>query len=102
MERGEYTGPPPVVTGESDICATAKVLKDFHKEEERPEMRSGVLDGKLLTVEEINALASLPPMDILRAQLLGALQAPAQQLVRLLNEPASALARVLKAKEEQG
>ena len=65
-------------------------------------MRAGVMDGNLLSPEELNALASLPPMDVLRAQLLGTLQSPASTFVRLLNEPASSLARILKAKEEKG
>ncbi len=102
-EIAEYlTGQTVIVTGEQDVCAAAKVLKDFHKETEKPEMRAGVLDGKLLNPDELNALAALPPMDVLRAQLLGTLQSPASTFVRLLNEPASGLARVLKAKGEQG
>jgi large subunit ribosomal protein L10 len=60
------------------------------------------LDGKLLNTDELNVLASLPPMDVLRAHLLGTLVSPASTLVRLLNEPASGLARVLKAKGDQG
>ncbi len=95
-------GQTAVVTGVSDICAAAKVLKDFHKASGKGDVRSGVLDGRLLTPEEVTALASLPPMDVLRATLLGTLNAPASTLVRLLNEPASALARVLKAKSELG
>jgi len=99
---GFLSGQTALVTGEQDICATAKALKDFRKESEKLEMRAGVLDGKLLSSEELKALAALPPMDILRAQLLGTLQSPAGTLVRLLNEPASGLARVLKLKSEQG
>jgi large subunit ribosomal protein L10 len=95
-------GQSVIVTGEQDVCAAAKAIKDYHKANEKPEMRAGVLDGKMLTPEELNALAALPPMDVLRAMLLGTLQAPASTLVRLLNEPASGLARVLKAKGEQG
>ena len=94
------SGQTALVTGEEDVIA--KILKDFKKENEKPEMRAGVLDGKLLSPEELNALASLPPMEVLRAQLLGTLQSPASTFVRLLNEPASSLARILKAKEEQG
>ena len=96
------SGQTALVTGEEDVCAVAKILKDFKKENEKPEMRAGVLDGKLLSPEELNALASLPPMEVLRAQLLGTLQSPASTFVRLLNEPASSLARILKAKEEKG
>jgi len=94
-------GQTAVVTGVSDICAAAKALQEFTKATGRGEVRSGVLDGKLLTTEEVSALAALPPMDVLRAMLLGTLNAPASTLVRLLNEPASALARVLKAKSEK-
>lgn len=99
---GFLSGQTALVTGEQDICATAKALKDFRKESEKLEMRAGVLDGKLLSSEELNVLAALPPMNVLRAQLLGTLQSPAGTLVRLLNEPASGLARVLKLKSEQG
>ena len=60
-------------------------------------LRAGVLDGKPLTAEEISALATLPPREVILAQLLGLLQAPATQLARLLNEPGSSVARVLDA-----
>ena len=96
------SGQTAIVTGEQDVCAAAKVLKDIYKATEKLPMRAGVLDGKLISAEELNALASLPPMDVLRAQLLGTLTSPASTLVRLLNEPASGLARVLKAKGDQG
>ena len=99
---GFLSGQTALVTGQQDICATAKVLRDFRKETEKLEMRAGVLDDKLLSSEELNTLAALPPMNVLRAQLLGTLQSPASTLVRLLNEPASGLARVLKLKSEQG
>ena len=46
-------------------------------------------------------LADLPSLDVLRATLLGTLQAPAQDLVRLLNEPGTRLARVLKARADK-
>jgi len=103
QEIAEFlSGQTALVTGEQDICATAKVLKEFRKQNEKLEMRAGVLDGNLLSSDELNALAALPPMDILRAQLLGTLQSPASTFVRLLNEPASGLARVLRLKGEQG
>ncbi len=95
-------GQNAVVTGEQDICGAAKVIQDFHKKTEKAAMRSGIMDGKLLTVDEVNALASLPPLPVLQAQFLGVLQAPASKLVRLLNETASALGRILNAKKEQG
>ena len=96
------TGQTCVVTGGSDICATAKALKEANKATDKCEMKGGVLDGKLLSSDELNALASLPPMPSLQAQLLGLLQQPASTLVRLLNEPAAGLARVMQAKADAG
>jgi large subunit ribosomal protein L10 len=89
-----------MVTGESDVCAAAKVLKTFVSEFERPPVKAGILDDVLLSAEQINALADLPPKDVLQAKLLGLFLAPATRLVRVLNEPASSLARVLQAKVE--
>ena len=59
-ELNEYlSGQTALVTGDQDVCAVAKILKEFKKENEKPEMRAGVMDGKLLSPEELNALASL-------------------------------------------
>ncbi|CAN5708209.1 50S ribosomal protein L10 [soil metagenome] len=95
------TGQSAVVTGEKDVCAAAKVMKTFATEFKKPQVKAGVLDGKFLDANGINALADLPSREVLLGQLLGVLQAPASTLVRLLNEPASSLARVLQAKSEQ-
>ena len=95
-------GQTAVVTGQSDVCAAAKAIKDFNKTSKKAAVLGGVLDGKLLAVNDIDALAALPPLEVLRGQLLGTILAPASTLVRLLNEPAASLARVLKAKADQG
>jgi large subunit ribosomal protein L10 len=91
-------GQTAVVTGQKDFAAAAKVMKTFSDEFEKPKMKAGVLDGKYVSAEGLKALADLPPREVLLAQLLGVLQAPASKLVRLLNEPAASLARVLNAK----
>lgn len=101
-ELGDHlTGQSAFVTGAKDVCAAAKIMKNFAAEFEKPTMKAGVLDGKLLDAAGIKALADLPAREVLLAQLLGVLQAPASKLVRTLNEPAAGLARVLKAKSEQ-
>ena len=94
------SGQTAMVTGEVDICAAAKVLKTFAAEFKKPTVRLGVLDNAALSAAQVAELADLPSKDVLRATLLGLLQAPASQLVRVLNEPAASLARVLKAKGE--
>ncbi len=96
------SGQTAIVTGASDVCATAKVLKTYGKEIGKLAIRCGVLDDAFLDDAKVVALADLPPMDVLRAQLLGVLSSPAQKLVTVLNEPGSALARVLQAKADQG
>jgi large subunit ribosomal protein L10 len=94
-------GQNAMVTGPSDICAAAKVLKSFAAEFTKPEIRGGVLDRAVLSVEQLVSLADLPPKEVLQAQLLGLLMAPATRLVRVLNEPAASLARLLQAKADK-
>ena len=60
-------------------------------------MKGGFLDAKALNSAQVKSLASLPPLPVLRAQLLGILQAPASKLVRTLAEPGRSLAYVVKA-----
>lgn len=95
------TGQSAVVTGEKDVCAAAKVMKTFATEFSKPAMKGGVMDGKYLDADGIKVLADLPAREVLLATLLGLLQTPAQQLVRLLNEPAASLARVIQAKGDK-
>lgn len=99
---GILTGQTAVVTGESDVCAAAKELKEFAKLTGKPGIRGGVLDGELLDEEKVRALADLPPMEVLQATLLGVLNQPGTMLARVLNEPGTSLARVLQAKADQG
>ena len=91
-------GQTAIVTGESDVCAAAKVLRSFAAEFQKPAVKVGVLDRAVISKEQIRALAELPPKEVLQAQLLGVLKSPLQKLVTLLNEPGASLARLLKAR----
>ncbi|MEJ6572256.1 MAG: 50S ribosomal protein L10 [Akkermansiaceae bacterium] len=93
-------GQTAFVTGESDVCAAAKTVKNFVKEFKKPEIKTGILDGDILDAAQVNALADLPSREVLLATLLGTINAPATALARVLNEPATSLARVIKAKHE--
>jgi large subunit ribosomal protein L10 len=97
----ELTGQTAIVTGESDVCAAAKILKSFSAEFQKPAVKVGVLDNAILSQEQIQVLADLPAKEVLQAQLLGMLKSPLQKLVTLLNEPAASLARLLKARIEK-
>jgi large subunit ribosomal protein L10 len=94
-------GQTAIVTGESDVCAAAKVLKVFGAEFQKLAIKAGVLDKAIISKEQIQALADLPPKAVLQSQLLGVLKSPLQKLVVLLNEPGASLARLLKARLDQ-
>jgi large subunit ribosomal protein L10 len=94
-------GQTAIVTGDSDVCAAAKILKGFSAEFQKPAVKVGVLDNVIISKEQIKALADLPPKEVLQAQLLGVLKSPLQKLVALLKEPGASLARLLKARVEK-
>ena len=90
-------GPVGLILSFADPVELAKTVTGMRELGEKFKVRGGVLDGKPLTAEEIQALAALPPREVVLGQLLGLLMAPATQVVRLLNEPGLALARVVDA-----
>jgi large subunit ribosomal protein L10 len=100
--NGALSGMLAVVTGQKDVSAAAKVVKNFGAEFDRLKVQFGFLDNKRLEAAELAILADLPSLDVMRGRLLGTFNAPASTLVRLLNTPASQLARVLQAKADQG
>jgi large subunit ribosomal protein L10 len=100
--NGSLTGQMAVVTGQKDISTSAKVVKTFASEFDKLKIKFGYLNNSRLGDTDIMALADLPSIEVLRAKLLGVLNAPATKLVTLLNTPASQLARVLQAKVEKG
>jgi large subunit ribosomal protein L10 len=101
IASGGLAGQVAVVTGQKDISAAAKILKNFQAEFEKPKVQFGYLNNQRLETKDLTALADLPSLDVLRGKLLGMLQAPASTLVRLLNTPAGQLARVLQARVDK-
>ena len=97
----KLTGQTAVVTGEKDAAPIAKILKTFAAEFKIAALKIGVIDKAVLSTQEVEALAELPSREILLAQLLGLLLSAPQKLVRLLNEPAASLARVIKARADK-
>ena len=98
----KLTGQTAIVMGENDVAPVAKILKLFAAEFKIAKLKIGVVDKAVLSTSDVEALAELPSRDILLSQLLGLLLMPATRLVRVLNEPASAFARLLAAKAEKG
>jgi len=85
----------------ADPASTAKALSEATKGNEFVKVKGGFMDGQVLNPAQVKALADLPPLPVVRAQLLGVLQAPAGKLVRTIAEPARGLAAVIKAFSEK-
>ena len=97
----KLTGQTAIVMGQNDVAPVAKILKLFAAEFKIATLKIGVVDKAVLSTSDVEALAELPAREVLLSQLLGLLLAPATRLVRVLNEPASAFARLLKAKGDK-
>ena len=95
-ELNEFlTGPNAIAFSNEDVVAPAKVLNDFAKDHEALEIKAGVIEGKLVTLDEVKAIATLPSREGLLSMLLSVLQAPIRNL-------ALATKAVADQKEEQG
>jgi large subunit ribosomal protein L10 len=92
-----FTGSTALGIGFEDAPGIAKVIKDFGKDQPALVIKGGVMDGRMLSADEVNALADLPPLPVVRGQLLGVISAPASKLARTLAEPGRSLAQVIKA-----
>lgn len=84
----------------TDAAGFTKTLTEAIKGLEAVKIKGGFMDAMVLSPAQVKAVADLPPLAVLRAQLLGVLQAPAGKLVRTLAEPGRALAYVVRAHAE--
>jgi hypothetical protein len=84
----------------NDAPALAKVVNDAAKTDFF-KVKGGLLGKNTMSTADVKALADMPPLPVVRAQLLGVLSAPASKLVRTINEPARGLAAVVKAHSEK-
>jgi large subunit ribosomal protein L10 len=90
-------GPSGFVFVAGDPVASAKVLKTYAKANSKLEFKGGLLNNQILTASQVMAIADLPSREELIAKLLGTIQNPMSGVVRVLNGPMSAFARVLGA-----
>ena len=97
-----FAGPTALAISFGDPVGLARILVDFAKDHEAFELKGGLLEGKPVDEGQIAQLATLPSLEVLRAGIVGLVQAPATKLARLLFEPGAQIARVLGARGEQG
>jgi large subunit ribosomal protein L10 len=96
-------GPTAIAFLESggDPVAVAKALVDTARETRVLEVRGGLLEGRPVEPSEIESLAKLPPVDVLRGQVLGAITAPLTAIIGLFTAPLQDLYGLLDARIEQ-
>ena len=96
-------GPSAIAFVESggDAVQVAKALSDAATSTKVLAIRGGVLEGAVMSAEEVQSLAKLPPVDVLRAQLVGAIVSPLTTVVALMTAPLRDLAGLIDARIEQ-
>ncbi|MBD8842290.1 MULTISPECIES: 50S ribosomal protein L10 [Paenibacillus] len=88
------TGPTAIAFSVNDVVAPAKILNDFAKKNDALELKGAVVEGRVIGVEEVKALAELPSRDGLLSMLLSVLQAPVRNFALAV--------KAVAEKEEQG
>jgi large subunit ribosomal protein L10 len=91
-----FKGPVAIAFGPDPVSA-AKVVTQYAKDNEKFSVVGGLLGEQVLSQDAVKALATLPSLDQIRAQLIGLLQAPATKVAGVLQAPAGQLARVFNA-----
>jgi large subunit ribosomal protein L10 len=95
-------GPTAIAfVGEGDMVGVAKALNDTARQTKVLTVRGGILQGKPMSADQVRELASLPPADVLRGQVLGAIVAPLNAIAGLINAPLQNLVGLIDARIEQ-
>jgi large subunit ribosomal protein L10 len=89
------------VEADGDAVAVAKALADSARETRVLEIRGGVMQGRVISGEDVDALAKLPPLEVLRGQVIGAVIAPLNAIAGLINAPLQNLYGLIEARIDQ-
>jgi large subunit ribosomal protein L10 len=101
LPKGFFQGSTAICFAFEDPANMAKIFNDFARTADALKVKGGYLGQDAISAEQVKSLADLPPLPVMRAQLMGTILAPASQLARVLAEPARQLAAVLKAHAER-
>jgi large subunit ribosomal protein L10 len=97
----KFVGPTALIMSYGDVVAPAKILADFAKDRENFAIRTAVIEGRVIDAKGIQALAKMPGLQELRAQLAGVIAQPAARLARIIATPGQQLAQVVNARKGQ-
>jgi large subunit ribosomal protein L10 len=79
-------GQTAFVTGQSEVFAAAKAIKNFEKEFKKPEMKVGILDGAILDADKLKAIADIPSREAILSQLLATILEPSTRIARVIQK----------------
>lgn len=79
-------GQTAFVTGDSEVFAAAKAIKNFEKEFKKPELKVGILDGAILDADKLKAIADIPSREAILSQLLATINEPATRIARVIQK----------------
>lgn len=96
-----FTGPTAIAASKGDPVGMARAMKEFAAATPKVTLRAGYLDGRVLSAREVEALAEVPPREVLLARLAGGLAAPIARLVQALSGPQRKLVFALDAVRRQ-
>jgi large subunit ribosomal protein L10 len=95
-------GPTAIAfVGDADMVAVARTLNDTARQTKVLELKGGILQGRQVSAEEVQTLATLPPFEVLQSQVLGAVIGPLNAIVGLFNAPLQNLVGLIDARIEQ-
>ena len=95
-------GPTAIAfVGDADMVAVARTLNDTARQTKVLELKGGILQGRQVSAEEVQTLATLPPFEVLQGQVLGAVIGPLNAIVGLFNAPLQNLVGLIDARIEQ-
>ena len=101
LDAVDLTQSTAIVYGKGDCSAVAKVINEFGKKMDAVKAKGGYLDSKVLSSADVAALADLPAKPVLQAMLLGVMQAPARNLVTVLNAKVATIVNVINAYKDK-
>ncbi len=101
VDAAVLEGPNAAIFSSDQISESAKIISTFIKESEKAEIRGGLLDGKFISKEQVEALASLPSREQLLAQVVGTMNAPVSSFVNVLAGNVRSILYVLNSIKEQ-
>jgi large subunit ribosomal protein L10 len=81
VPREMLSGPTAISFCHGEVPAVAKALQDFARESKILQVKGGLMEGRILNADEVSALASMPPREVILAQVLGSIQSPAGRVV---------------------